>query len=287
MAVFLKQSTAIEIKMGPFVDNADGNTIENGLTISQADVRLAKEGGDWAQKNEATTLVHEEAGWYRCLLDTTDTNTLGTLIVAIHESGALPVWREFVVQAANVYDSLVGGGDTLDVQVTGMGAGTVTASAIATDAIDDDAIATGAIAATAFAAGAIDAAAIAANAITSSELADGAITAAKFAAGAITATVIATDAIDADALAANALAEINAEVLDVLNVDSFSEPTGVPAAANTIQAMIHFMYSFMFRNKVTVTATKQTFYDDTDAAEFEKDLADDGTTYTQSEANAL
>lgn len=108
MATWLKQSTAIEIKLGPFVDNADGFTAETGLTIAQADVRLAKNAGDWAQKNESTTMVHEENGWYRCLLDATDTNTLGLLIVAVNESGALPVWREFLVVPAAVYDGFLG-----------------------------------------------------------------------------------------------------------------------------------------------------------------------------------
>lgn len=103
---YLKQSTAIEVKVGPFLDETDGKTAETGLTISQADVRLAKNAADWAQKTESTTLVHEENGWYRCLLDTTDTDTLGILMLAIHESGALPVWAEFHVLPANVYDSM-------------------------------------------------------------------------------------------------------------------------------------------------------------------------------------
>ena len=118
MATWLRQSTAVEIKLGPFVDQTDGFTPETGLTILQADARLAKNGADWAQKAETTTLVAEENGWYRCLLDTTDTDTLGILIVAVNESGALPVWREFMVTAANIYDSVIGGGDVLDVSVT-------------------------------------------------------------------------------------------------------------------------------------------------------------------------
>jgi hypothetical protein len=100
MATWLKQSTAIEIKLGPFVDRTDGFTPMTALTISQADVRLAKGPDDWAQKSEATSAVHEENGWYRVLLDATDTNTLGPLIVAVNESGALPVWREFMVMEA-------------------------------------------------------------------------------------------------------------------------------------------------------------------------------------------
>lgn len=106
MSTPLKQSTAVEIGIGPFLDSGDGITPETGLTITQAEVRLKKNGGDWAQKNEATSLVHEENGWYRCLLDVTDTNTLGILLIAITESGAVPLWREFVVVTAAAYDAL-------------------------------------------------------------------------------------------------------------------------------------------------------------------------------------
>src|SRR5574341_1854912 len=105
MACWLKQSTAVDIGIGPFVDSTDGVTAETGLTLSQADFRLKKNNGAWAQKNESTTAPHEANGWYECSLDATDTNTLGILIVAVNESGALPVWREFLVVPANVYDS--------------------------------------------------------------------------------------------------------------------------------------------------------------------------------------
>ena len=103
---FLKQSTAITLRYGPFLDDTDGKTAETGLTISQADVRLSKAGGAFAQKNDATSATHDENGWYSIPLDATDTGTLGTLIVAIAESGALPVWREFSVVPSNVWDSM-------------------------------------------------------------------------------------------------------------------------------------------------------------------------------------
>ena len=34
------------------------------------------------------------------------------------------------------------------------------------------------------------------------------------------------------------------------------------------------------RNKVTVTATEKTVYDDANAEQWDKELSDDGTTYT-------
>lgn len=115
MANWLRQSTAVDIAFGPFVDSTDGVTAETGLTISQADVRLKKNGGAWAQKNQASSATHEENGWHEVSLDTTDTNTLGLLVVAVNESGALPVWREFLVVPAAVYDALVSGTEWLHV----------------------------------------------------------------------------------------------------------------------------------------------------------------------------
>jgi hypothetical protein len=103
---FLRQSTAVDIGIGPFVDSTDGVTAETGLTISQADVRLKKNNGAWAQVNDNTSATHEENGWYEKELDATDTNTVGILIVAVNESGALPVWREFQVLEEAVYDAL-------------------------------------------------------------------------------------------------------------------------------------------------------------------------------------
>ena len=112
---WLKQSTAVDIGLGPFVDSTDGFTAETALTILQADVRLKKNGGAWAQKNQASSATHEENGWYEVSLDATDTNTLGILIVAVNETGALPVWKEFLVVPANVYDALVSGTEWLTV----------------------------------------------------------------------------------------------------------------------------------------------------------------------------
>jgi hypothetical protein len=106
MGLWLKQSTAVDFLAGPFVDDTDGKTAETGLTITSAEVRLSKNGGNMAAKNEATALVHDELGMYVCKLNTTDTNTLGTLQVTIWESGALIVYHEFMVVTANEWDSI-------------------------------------------------------------------------------------------------------------------------------------------------------------------------------------
>ncbi len=106
--LYLKQSTAATIKLGPFVDDSDGKTAKTGLTISQADIRLSKNGGDIAQTNNSAGATHDELGYYNVPLDTTDTNTLGTLKVIVSESGALPVFADFMVITAEAYDTLCG-----------------------------------------------------------------------------------------------------------------------------------------------------------------------------------
>jgi hypothetical protein len=60
----------------------------------------------------------------------------------------------------------------------------------------------------------------------------------------------------------------------------------VPAANESLSGKINRLY-MMARNKITVTATKKTYFGDDDAAEFEKDLSDDATTYEESELNTI
>ncbi len=115
----LKANTAVDVLIGPFLDDSDGNAVEDGLTISQADVRLSKNGQNMAQKNDNTAASHDELGYYNCELDDTDTNTEGTLVLVVHESGALTVRHEFMVLAEAAYDSLFVAKDTgfMDVNV--------------------------------------------------------------------------------------------------------------------------------------------------------------------------
>lgn len=97
------------------------------------------------------------------------------------------------------------------------------------------------------------------------------------------------DAVDnfVDTEVAAILSDTNAikAVTDLLTAAD-SEPTGVPAADAT--PLVKLAWLFMaLRNKVTITSTKKTFYDDAGGAEWEKDLADDGSEYSESEGNAI
>lgn len=112
---FLRKATAVDILIGPFVDDSDGKTAETGLTI---DVELSKNGQALANKNDATAPVHDAAGdidgYYNCELDTTDTNTVGILTVVCYSAGALPCRFDFQVVDQIRYDDLFG--STINVQ---------------------------------------------------------------------------------------------------------------------------------------------------------------------------
>lgn len=126
MTAMLKQSTSVTVVMGPFVDKTDGVTPKTALTPT---ARLSVNGGAWAARHSATAMAHQENGYYSCVLDTTDTATLGLLRVACTDAANnLPVFRDFTVVPANVYDSLIGGSANLQVDAVKIASDTPTAT---------------------------------------------------------------------------------------------------------------------------------------------------------------
>lgn len=110
MALILKQSTAVDVLIGPFVDVTDGASSEVGESPS---VKLSKNGQALAAKNDGTTPAHDADGYYNCELDATDTNTVGQLVATIAKSAtALPVRHEFYVVEEATYDFLYAAGAT-------------------------------------------------------------------------------------------------------------------------------------------------------------------------------
>jgi hypothetical protein len=115
--MFLKQSTAYTFRFGPFLDDTDGKTAETGLTIEDSHVRVSKAGANFIDKAETSTSAHDEAGFYVVVLNTTDTNTVGELLIAAHISGALPVFKTFQVVEEAIYDAIYGGSADLITKV--------------------------------------------------------------------------------------------------------------------------------------------------------------------------
>lgn len=122
MPNWLRQSTAVTVKAGPFLDDVDGKTPESALTIQKADVMLAKGDANYVAANADQGALNAGAayaanGEYNISLDATDTGTCGRLRLSIIKAGALPVWGEFMIVPGNVYDSLVAGTDKLQADV--------------------------------------------------------------------------------------------------------------------------------------------------------------------------
>lgn len=120
---YLRQSTAVTEKFGPFVDATTGVDPEVALTIQKANVRVSKNGGNMAAASADQGVAdagapHDELGVYDGSLDATDTGTLGRLRVDIQMAGAAPWWDEWEVVPAVVYDAMVAGSDYLQTDVT-------------------------------------------------------------------------------------------------------------------------------------------------------------------------
>lgn len=278
--IFLKQSTASqEVPLGYFVDSTDGNTEETALTIANTDIKVWKTG--------ATTLANKNSGGataisngiYYAVLDATDTDTLGPLVIFVHVTGALTVRLECCVLAANVYDSLIGATDKLDVntaEIAGANVSTSTAQ-IGVNVVNAGGTAwgSGAITSGVFSAGAITASAIAADAIGASELAADAIT--EIQAGLATSSSI-------SALNNISTTDVKNQVVAALSTDTYSEPgSGAPGTTISLASKIGYLYK-AFRNKVTQTSTEyKLFADDESTVHQKATVSDDGTTFTRNE----
>lgn len=176
MPMFLKQNTAVTIRLGPHLDKTDGVTEEVGLAATLS-VQVSKNHGAFANRNSGTAITHDQNGWYGVELNATDTNTLGPVTVKTDDAATyLPVWREFMVVPANVYEAMVDGSDKLQVDVAQWG--DVNVAALISGRVDANV--------GAMQAAVLTAAAIAANALTNT----------KFAVGAIDAVALASDAVD-------------------------------------------------------------------------------------------
>jgi len=115
--LFLKEDTSATIRLGPFVDSVDGKTYEVGMAAAMDNattgIRVSKNGAAFADRNDATAPVYDAFGYYSVVLDGTDTSTPGTLQVIFGDAAVcLPCEANFMIVAANIYDSLFGAGTT-------------------------------------------------------------------------------------------------------------------------------------------------------------------------------
>lgn len=282
MEIYRQRNVATRITF-PIVD-ADGDTVTAAAALDSESTTFADSTNPGAFAdliNEATEIGI--SGVYYLILTAAEVN-FDYIYIRIQTTTAGAKTQHILINTR--FAPLVNASG--EVAVSALAAGSVSAAAIGTAAIDADAIATGAITAAKFAAGAIDAASIAAAAIT----------AAKFGAGAIDAAAIGTGAIDADAIAAAAITAakfgpgaIDAAALAADAVDEIWDETmveqaqGIPGATPAFRTVLAYLY-MAFRNAITVTSTNKSFSNDAGTVIARKPLSDDGTTYTEAEAVA-
>lgn len=286
---YLKQSTAVDLPIGPFLDETDGKTAETALTLTQPDIRLKKNAANWAQKNAAQTLSHEENGYYEVSLDATDTNTLGLLSLAVHESGALPVRQDYLVISAAAYDLMFG---TLPQGVIAYGtaqagaAGTIQLAA-ATSFADD--LINGAVVCIIGGTGvgqtrvitdwvsATDTATVSPSWTTTPD--NTSVYVVLAAPPGVTATA-SLPGVNVLAISDTASAADN---LETAFATTLAEESAVPAANAPLWTKLNWLFA-KGRNKITTTATAQVIRNDADSAAIgTSTLSDDGTTNTRGE----
>jgi len=144
---YLRTNTATRITVGPFLDKTDGVTPEVALTVTSEkltfivdtggvptlilDVAPTASGG----ANDMVHITGDDAGYYDLELAAADVNYLGRAKLALTDAAThCPVFQEFTILPAQVYDSLILGSDLLDANAT-QWAGAATAT-------DDVALAT-------------------------------------------------------------------------------------------------------------------------------------------------
>jgi len=115
---FLRQGTVAVINFGPFLDKADGVTLETGAGIitsidhATTGIMLSKNGGTLAVREQGANFVasvYDAHGFYKVSLSAVDTGTLGRLLVVHSEPATyLEVWPEFMVVSQATWDAMFG-----------------------------------------------------------------------------------------------------------------------------------------------------------------------------------
>lgn len=246
--IHLRQSTASqEVPLGHFVDDTDGKTAETALTIANTDIKVWKAGATTLANKNSGGATHISGGIYYAVLDATDTDTIGPLVLFVAVSGALAVRLECEVLDEAQYDALFG--------TTAFS--TLTAAGVRTELTTE--------------LGRIDAA-------VSTRLATAGYTAPLDAAGTRTAVGLASANLDTQLDALPTAAEVTTAVGNL----TLTELASVPGASPALKEAVALLYMAL-RNKVTVTSSAKTIHNDAGSALASKGLSDNGTTYTEAE----
>lgn len=131
---FLRTNTDVIITVGPFYDKTDGVTIETALTITNERITLTADtdagsaptnvldnvtGAASGTSNDLDYIAGNDAGMMRMELAAADVNRLGRMFLSITDAANhVPVFHEFMVLPAMIYDAFILGTDVLDSSMT-------------------------------------------------------------------------------------------------------------------------------------------------------------------------
>lgn len=147
---FLKQNTATRVTVGPFLDVTDGKSPELSLTVTGCHLTLMVDDAgvptlaldaDATASGGNNDMVHvtgDNAGFYDLELTAAQVNYVGRAMLAVIDDDVhLPVFHEFMIVPANVYDSFFGT-DKLQVHADEITNDLITANAIADNAFSTE-----------------------------------------------------------------------------------------------------------------------------------------------------
>lgn len=252
---------------------------------------ISKNGAAFAAMT--VTITELSLGWYALPIGTGHSDTNGILTITLSAAGAKRVNLQFRV-SARILDDLTFpnvSGRGIDVDASGgvevgtvatggitaasFAAGAIDAAAIATDAIDADAIGTGAINSDAIGlSGAQEIADAVWDAVRASH-----VTAGTFGEGVASVQGNVTGSIGS--LGATAKADVNAEVVDCVNVDVIAElAQATPATTPTMRSALMLLY-MAIRNETLVTSSLISYKNNAGTVITKKTISDDGTTFTK------
>ena len=273
---YLKENTATRITVGPFLDKTDGITPEIALTVTAClltfvvddagvptlvlDIAPTASGGS----NDMVHITSDAAGFYDLELAAANVNYTGRAMLAITDAAVhCPVFHEFQIVSANVYDSLFTDGDVLDVNTTqwlGTAAATPTTAGVPE----------------------VDVTFVSGTAQTAND--NGAdintlITQIGTAGAGLTNITLANDL--SATMKTSVLAEVNTAIDTAISELGVAAPTATP----TIRTGMMLMYMAL-RNKLVVQTSGTDaieIYNDAGTKIAAKTITDDGTDYTEAE----
>lgn len=134
---YLRENTACRVTVGPFLDKTDGITPEVALTATNEHLTLMVDTGNVptlvldanatasAGSNDLVHVTGDDAGFYDLELTAAQLNYLGRAMLSInYATDHCPVFHEFMILPAEIYDAMILGTDLFDVNTTQLG-GTV------------------------------------------------------------------------------------------------------------------------------------------------------------------